>query len=94
MKNQNIKMRINKNKASVCDFCSETWENVPEMYDMMLVKNMYTICKKCTQELFMKILHADSLYNGKVKSTEDLAREKNFENKYGFSIHTAGYQIK
>lgn len=42
----------------------------------------------------MKILKADCLYNGKVKSAEDKMREKNFEEKYKHSTHTIGYQFK
>lgn len=94
MKNQNIKMRINNHKDSKCDFCDEQWKNVPEMYDMMLCDNIFTVCKKCTQEMFLKILKADCLYDGKLKSDEDLARKRRFEEKYGHSINVSGYQIK
>ena len=71
---KNIKMRVNNNKESACDFCNEKWKNVPEMYDMMLLDNIYTICKHCTSEIFAKILKADCLYDSKLKSSEDLAR--------------------
>lgn len=94
MKNENMKMRVNNHKDSVCDFCNEKWKDVPEMYDMMLMGNIYTICKACTQEMFMKILKADCLYNGKLKSAEDIARKNRFEERHGHSIHVTGYQIK
>lgn len=91
---KNIKMRVNNHKDSICDFCNEKWKNVPEMYDMMLLDNYYTICKQCTSEIFHKILKADCLYSGKIKSNEDLARIRNFESKYGHSVHVSGYQVK
>lgn len=91
---KNIKMRVNNHKDSECDFCNEKWKNVPEMYDMMLLDDIYTICKRCTQELFMKILKADCLYNGKLKSAEDIARERRFEERQGHSIHVSGHKLK
>lgn len=94
MKNKNIKMRINNDKESVCDFCGEKWKDTPEMYDMMLLDNMYTICKECANQLQIKLLKADCLFSSKLKSTEDLARIRNFEIKHGHSIHVTGYQMK
>lgn len=91
---KNIKMRINKNKESECEFCGEKWKNTPEMYDIMLINDCYTICKACSNELQMKLLKADCLFNGKLKSNEDLARIRNFETKHGHSIHSLGYQVK
>lgn len=91
MKNENIKMRVNKNKESECDCCGEKWKNVPEIYDIMIFGEIHTICMKCTQELFCKILKADCLYNSRLKSDEDVTRERNFEHKYGRSIHVIGY---
>ena len=84
---KNIKMRVNKHKNSVCNFCGEKWEDVPEMYDMMLCDNIFTICKTCMQELHLKILKADCLYNSKLKSNEDLARKRRFEEKHNDSFH-------
>lgn len=86
-----MKMRVNNHKESTCDFCGEKWKNTPEMYDMMMVDNIYTICKACTQQIFLKILKADCLYNGKLKSSEDIARKRNFEEKHGCSIYTLGH---
>lgn len=79
---KNMKMRVNNHKESICDFCNEKWKNVPEMYDMMLLDNVYTICKQCTQEIFLKILKADCLYNSKLKSNEDIARRRRFEERH------------
>lgn len=79
---KNIKMRVNKKKDCECDFCGEKWKNVPEMYDMMLLDDMYTICKQCTQELFLKILKADCMYNSKLKSNEDIVRAKRFSERH------------
>ena len=94
MKNQNVKMRVNNNKDSECSLCNEQWKNVPEMYDMMLGDHRFTICMKCVQEIFTKFLKADCMYNSKLKSSEDMARQRRFEHKYGHSIHAIGYQIK
>jgi hypothetical protein len=85
MKNENIKMRVNRNEESVCEFCNDKWMNVQEMYDMMLIERKYTICKRCMSELFMRILKADCMYNGKIKSKEDLARADRYHKKYGFA---------
>lgn len=94
MRNKNIKMRINHNKDSVCDLCDSKWKNVPEMYDIMLKDQIFTVCKQCTSELFHKILKADCLYSGKTKSNEDLQRLKNYEEITGHSIYVSGYQVK
>ena len=91
MKNENIKMRVNKDKESICEFCNDKWKNVEEMYDMMLVERKYTICRRCMSELFMRILKADCMFNGRLKTQEDIARQKRFTEKHG---HASGYELK
>lgn len=78
---KNIKMRINNDKNSICQNCGEKWKNVLEMYDIMIFDERHIICKSCNQELFTKILKADCLYNSKLKSSEDVARKRNFDER-------------
>lgn len=78
---KNIKMKINKNKKSICENCGEKWKDVPEMYDIMIFNEIHTICKLCNQELFTKILKADCLYNSKLKSNEDMTRIRNCDER-------------
>lgn len=91
---KNIKMRVNDDKNSICNFCSEKWKNVPEMYDISLVGNIFTICKSCSDELFQKILKADCMYSGKIKSDEDMQRVRNYEKIHGHSAYISGFKIK
>lgn len=74
-----IKMRINNNSTSVCEECSVSWKNTPEMYDLLLCGNKVTLCKKCLDNLFQKTLKASCAYNAKVKSQEDMQRIHNYE---------------
>lgn len=73
-----IKMRVNNNKESVCEECKTLWKNTPEMYDMLIVDNKVTLCKKCFEELFRKSLKISCMYNSRIKSNEDLRRVINY----------------
>ena len=66
-----IKMRVNKSKQSVCDECGTEFMDTLEMYDIMFVSEMYTVCYDCANTLFHKLLKADCLYNGKLKDKDD-----------------------
>ena len=69
-----IKMRVNQNKNSQCGECSCSWKDTEEMYDTVICGNMFTLCKDCMEVLFQKALRASCMYNGKVKSQEDIKR--------------------
>lgn len=69
-----IKMRVNSNKESRCQECNVLWKNTPEMYDMLIVDTKFTLCKTCLDDLFRKTLKISCMYNGKLKSQEDLRR--------------------
>ena len=69
-----IKMRVNTNNESTCDECSCMWKNTAEMYDLMLCGERFTLCKECIETLFNKTLKASCLYNGRLKSQDDLKR--------------------
>ena len=73
-----IKMRINKKKESKCDECNTQYIDTLEMYDIMLVDSLHTICYDCANELFHKLLKADCLYNGKLKDKEDQVRRNRY----------------
>lgn len=73
-----IKMRVNKSKQSVCDECGTEFMDTLEMYDIMFVSEMYTVCYDCANTLFHKLLKADCLYNGKLKDKDDQIRSNRY----------------
>lgn len=79
-----IKMRVNKNKESMCFNCNTKWGNTPEMYDLNIgyeKQRILPLCQKCIREIFTKTLKADVNYCGKLKSKEDMQRIRNYESK-------------
>ena len=81
-----IKMRVNKEKESECFVCKTTWLYTHEMYDLRFESKLVetrtlTLCKSCVDELFNKTLRASCLYNGRVKSKEDMERIRRAESK-------------
>ena len=81
-----IKMRVNKEKESECFVCKTIWQNTHEMYDLRFESKLdetrtLTLCKTCVDELFSKTLRASCLYNGRVKSKEDMDRIRRAESK-------------
>ena len=83
MSKEKIKMRVNHDENSTCDLCEEKYKMTLEMYDLMLNGKMFVICKDCMNTLFHKLLKADCLYNGKIKSQADIERKKRHDAKYG-----------
>lgn len=84
-----IKMRVNNNKESKCSICNIEYKNTAEMYDLKFNKNTFTLCRKCNEVLFQKTLRASVLYNGKIKSKEDMKRIRNeYDHTYGHFIGT------
>lgn len=79
-----IKMRVNHNENSTCDLCQTKWKFTSEMYDLCINKNIFTICMDCSNDLLMKLLKADCLFNGKVKSAEDLKRIRRHHELKGY----------
>ena len=82
-----IKMRVNKEKESECFVCKTIWQNTHEMYDLRFESKLdetrtLTLCKTCVDELFNKTLRASCLYNGRVKSKEDMERIRRAESKF------------
>lgn len=69
-----IKMRVNNQTSSVCGDCKTPYKNTPEMYDLMISDVKFTLCKNCVDTLFQKTLKASCLYNGRLKSSEDVKR--------------------
>lgn len=86
-----IKMRVNQNVISECQFCNATWPNVAEMYDIALLDQKFTICRECSHVLFTKLLRASCLYDGKVKTKEDLQRAQHDK---GSRWHSFGVGLK
>ena len=82
-----IKMRVNKEKESECFICKTVWQNTHEMYDLRFESKLeeirtLTLCKTCVDELFNKTLRASCLYNGRIKSKEDMERIRRAESKF------------
>lgn len=74
-----IKMRVNNQSSSVCEDCNTLYKNTPEMYDLMICDEKFTLCKRCIDTLFQKTLKASCLYNGRLKSSEDMKRIRRSE---------------
>lgn len=77
-----IKMRVDTNAESICDNCGCEFRNTSEMYDMQITDRRFTLCKKCVDLIFQKTLKASVNYSGKVKTSDDLQRQKR-EKKHG-----------
>lgn len=102
-----IKMRLNNDKESCCFNCNASWKNTGVMYDIRIgyskVRTL-TLCRKCIETLNSKMLKAITIYNGKIKSQEDMTRirrERQIEidgiekfNKDHMSINSAMKGIK
>lgn len=73
-----IKMKINTNKNSVCMECKTKYKNTPEMYDLCLTGEIFTLCKECVDVLFHKTLSASCKYNSKLKDKESQRRIMNY----------------
>lgn len=73
-----IKMRVNQNSSSKCCECNCGYNYTPEMYDLCITDNVFTLCKSCVETIERKTIKASCIYNGKVKSKEDMARITNY----------------
>lgn len=74
MKNNKIKMRINKSDNPVCKVCGHTRKNSLEFFDIAFTdKHIITICDSCNEALFDKTLKATVSVNAKLKSNKDIA---------------------
>lgn len=81
-----IKMRINKNKESICFNCHCIWKNTPEMYDLSIgfdKQRILPLCQNCLNEIFKKSLKASCNYNARIKSKEDMQRIMNYNKSKG-----------
>lgn len=75
-----IKMRVNKDKESNCFSCGVNWKNTAEMYDLAIgykKTRILPLCRNCVNELFVKSLKAERMYDSKIKSQQDLRRAEN-----------------
>ena len=75
-----IKMRENHDKNSVCQECGAKYQNTKQIIDILLVDQKYTLCYKCYDILFKKLLRMQCDYQAKLKSKEDIERSQR-ENK-------------
>ena len=85
-----IKMRVNNKKSSVCEECGCKWDNTYEMYDMVICDTQFTLCKTCMDTLFNKTLKLSCMYDGKLKSQEDIRRTeraRRWRSKYGKTVY-------
>lgn len=102
-----IKMRVNNDKESRCFNCNALWKNTGVMYDLRIGYNKIRtlpLCRKCIETMNSKMLKAITMYNGKIKSQEDMTRirrERSIEiegiekfNKDHMSINKAMKGIK
>ena len=74
-----IKMKENKNKESNCSCCNTNWKDTPQMIDIMVNKNeIFSLCKKCYETMFQKLLKVSCMYDSKIKTKEDETRIRRF----------------
>ena len=69
-----IRMRVNRDRESHCCECLKVWNDVSEMYDIQAGGNAFIMCRKCMETLSGKLLRASCLYNGRLKTKEDMER--------------------
>ena len=70
-----IKMKENKNKECNCSCCNTNWKDTPQMIDIMINKNeIVSLCKKCYETMFQKLLKVSCMYDNKLKTKEDEVR--------------------
>lgn len=74
-----IKMRINTDKQSVCEECKTKWSCTPEMYDVLITNKKITLCKKCSDVVFQKLLKISCMYNSRLKSNSDMERIRAYD---------------
>ena len=72
-----IKMRVNSYTDSSCMECGVDWMYTPEMYDLRICGNTFTLCASCVDKIFHKTLKAGVMYNQKLKSKTDIKRARN-----------------
>lgn len=97
-----IKMRVNKNKNEKCSCCEAKWIDTSEMIDVMINENQkFSLCKKCYDSLFQKLLKVSCMYDSRLKTKEDQQRayreKRIYEEKYGtkhLSINEAMKGVK
>lgn len=71
-----IKMRVNYDSECTCSQCGMKYKNTKEMYDIRLFGEINQICFDCVEKLFQKLLRAETTYQAKLKTKEDMARIK------------------
>ena len=69
-----IRMRENQKKESKCENCGTKYINTREMIDIKISGHQHTLCYKCYDELFTKLLRMQCAYQAKLKSKEDIER--------------------
>lgn len=74
-----VKMGYEKDADRCCTSCKATIKNSKEMYKMGIGLNKSSLvtlclCDKCLDDLMHKILQAQCMFNGRVKSQAELAR--------------------
>lgn len=74
-----IKMRVNNNDESFCLCCGTRYKYTKEMYDLSICGTEFTLCFDCVEILFKKLLRANTMYNGKVKTPLDIQRIKRYD---------------
>lgn len=79
MPSNNIRMRVNYDSECVCSECGMKYKNTKEMYDMKIFGEVHHICYDCLEALFLKTLRAQTTYQAKLKTKEDMARIKRNE---------------
>lgn len=72
-----IRMRVNNKQNSSCMECGRNYNYTQEMYDINVCGEIFTLCFKCSEVLFKKLLSANVQYNGRTKSKNDLRRIRN-----------------
>ena len=68
-----IKMRNNSDQESVCCNCGQTRAEVLDMFDLCIGTTIVTICDVCNGQLLAKVLKAETIKNGRIKSGHDMA---------------------
>lgn len=91
-----IKMGHEKDKYARCDSCFNTINKSKEMYKIGIGEetrlNCIVLCDACANNLMLKIIRAQSLFNGRVKSHDEI-KKINAIDKARNGLKTSGMSI-
>jgi len=69
-----IRMRESKKQNAICEECGIPFNSTRALIEMQIADKRVTLCKRCEEVLFSKLLAIDCKYNERLKKPVDLQR--------------------